>query len=84
MCLCALSPLCPPFYLLPVDKYGKAVRVLKPESTVHCGFRFAVVGRLCGIDVTVKPRVNAGHILFFSETVKKQHPSTSIIMSYLF
>ena len=22
VCLCALSPLCPPFYLLPVDKYG--------------------------------------------------------------
>ena len=76
VCLCALSPLCPPFYLSPVDKYGKAVRLLKPVSTL--------VGRLCRIDVTVRPRVNAGHILFFSETVKKQHPSTSIIMSFLF
>ena len=57
MCLCALSPLCPPFYLSPVDKYGKAVRLLKPESTL--------VGRVCGIDVTVRPRVDAGHILFF-------------------
>ena len=34
VCLCALSPLCPPFYLSPVDKYGKAVRLLKPESTL--------------------------------------------------
>ena len=76
MCLCALSPLCPPFYLSPVDKYGNAVRLLKPVSTL--------VGRVCGIDVTVMPRVNAGHILLFSETVKKQHPSTSIIMSCLF
>ena len=57
VCLCALSPLCPPFYLSPVDKYGKAVRLLKPESTL--------VGRVCGFDVTVMSRVNAGHILFF-------------------